>query len=697
MRIALFSCLFFTLAVLAQTADPPPSCDPSPEIAKELKRLDIKENLPSKELLRRQKAILNELLAKYPDNLFIHASYVQTSWGHTNADYRAYTTVVSKYADLAKVHPNSLQFRYLYARALVDIDTPKAIDLLKQDLAIDPTYPWPHLGLAYIERSGKFADKEQVRHNLDSFFAICPGSSNEEAWASIQTHGSPEMAGRYAAKLRQRLVKETDREKLRSLETAWNLEFQAAPVTGHEAIRQRIAADLLRLDTLPGQADASWLSFLKSGHAMAGDQAAVKRIEEKLLTDYPQSPEADAITTARWEREHPYPTATDPDEKKQAYFQADLRRTDEALAKTPGDLNLLFDRLYTLGQVNDTSAAQIRTAADNFFRAQRADPDWGWGSPIHLEIAKIFVKKRVGVELVPGLVEQAGTFYHMARFQSDRESDTSNWRATADLYLKIQSAIILTEAARQLSQPEIAKAAEDALRDVTPPESVQSSFWYATAKFAELEGRKLDALILYHRAIETRSSDVWPPDKEELLASEQRLFHELGGSPATRILWEQKEMKTESADEFIWQKPAKNMPRWELSDLHGKTWKMAALEGKTLLINVWASWCGPCEAEHPYLEKLYQQLKDRPDVQVLTFNIDEEVGKVAPYMQERGFTFPVLLARNYVDDLVPTTELPRNWIVDAHGKWLWEQLGFSGAENWQNIVLQKIQQSKASQ
>jgi hypothetical protein len=98
--------------------------------------------------------------------------------------------------------------------------------------------------------------------------------------------------------------------------------------------------------------------------------------------------------------------------------------------------------------------------------------------------------------------------------------------------------------------------------------------------------------------------------------------------------------------------------------------------------------------EHPYLEKLYQKVKNRNDVLILTFNIDDEVGLVKPYMDQQKFTFPVLLSKNYVEELLPLISIPRNWIVDASGRWRAEQIGFGHDENWENSMLQRLEQTK---
>jgi len=74
--------------------------------------------------------------------------------------------------------------------------------------------------------------------------------------------------------------------------------------------------------------------------------------------------------------------------------------------------------------------------------------------------------------------------------------------------------------------------------------------------------------------------------------------------------------------------------------------------------------------------KLFDEMRDRPDVQPLSFNIDRKIGEVATFLRQQGYTFPVLLASSCVDKLLGEGGILQNWIVDAEGKWLWEQIGF---------------------
>lgn len=142
----------------------------------------------------------------------------------------------------------------------------------------------------------------------------------------------------------------------------------------------------------------------------------------------------------------------------------------------------------------------------------------------------------------------------------------------------------------------------------------------------------------------------------------------------------------------------KPIPAFELPDLTGKTWRLKDLNGKMLLINVWATWCGPCQAELPHLQKLYEKIiKDRSDLQLLTFNIDEDLGLVAPYMKEKGYTFPVLPAYSTVVTLLDGFAIPQNWIVDERGTWRWRQIGWDeGSDSdFEKDMLKQLESAKA--
>ncbi|HUQ95296.1 MAG TPA: TlpA disulfide reductase family protein [Bryobacteraceae bacterium] len=142
-----------------------------------------------------------------------------------------------------------------------------------------------------------------------------------------------------------------------------------------------------------------------------------------------------------------------------------------------------------------------------------------------------------------------------------------------------------------------------------------------------------------------------------------------------------------------WEKPTKEMPAFRLADLDGKVWNLKKLEGKAVLVCVWASWSAPCHILLPKFQHLSDNLKERDDVQVLSLNVDEDLTLAGPFIKKHGYTFPVLPSFVFVGQLVGFLSVPRVWIIDANGRWQWEQIGFdaNSAEEWEAEVMRRLE------
>jgi len=92
----------------------------------------------------------------------------------------------------------------------------------------------------------------------------------------------------------------------------------------------------------------------------------------------------------------------------------------------------------------------------------------------------------------------------------------------------------------------------------------------------------------------------------------------------------------------------------------GEPSSISQLWGKPVLINFWATWCGPCRYEMPYLQQVYEDWPEEALV-LLTINVGERSSQVAQFMQSQGLSFPVLLdsegdvAQRYNVRGIPTT------------------------------------------
>ncbi len=110
-------------------------------------------------------------------------------------------------------------------------------------------------------------------------------------------------------------------------------------------------------------------------------------------------------------------------------------------------------------------------------------------------------------------------------------------------------------------------------------------------------------------------------------------------------------------------------PIFNLEDTNGARISLESLKGKVVLLNFWASWCGPCRQEMPSLEALYQKFKDREFV-VLGLSVDEGGwGPVKSFLQEFPVSFPVLLdADQKATELYEIVRVPETYLINPQGK-----------------------------
>jgi len=109
-------------------------------------------------------------------------------------------------------------------------------------------------------------------------------------------------------------------------------------------------------------------------------------------------------------------------------------------------------------------------------------------------------------------------------------------------------------------------------------------------------------------------------------------------------------------------------PNFTFPGLDGKKVSLADYKGKVVLLNIWATWCAPCVAEMPSMEKLYQELKDE-DFELLAVSVDESgVEVVTPFMKKHKLSFPVLLdTQGDIKSLYQLTGIPESFIMDKDG------------------------------
>jgi peroxiredoxin len=114
--------------------------------------------------------------------------------------------------------------------------------------------------------------------------------------------------------------------------------------------------------------------------------------------------------------------------------------------------------------------------------------------------------------------------------------------------------------------------------------------------------------------------------------------------------------------------PATTAPDFTLHAMGGSNLRLKEQRGRVVMVNFWATWCGPCRQEMPQLNRLYEKYKSSGFV-LLGVNVDDDVAKAAEVARKLGVTFPVLLdTEKTVSKLYDLSTMPSTVIIDREGK-----------------------------
>ena len=112
---------------------------------------------------------------------------------------------------------------------------------------------------------------------------------------------------------------------------------------------------------------------------------------------------------------------------------------------------------------------------------------------------------------------------------------------------------------------------------------------------------------------------------------------------------------------------ASGAPDFTLPSIDGPNLRLQEQRGQVVMINFWATWCGPCRVEMPHLARLYDKYRGY-GFTVLAVNIDEDPYKAASLAKQLGMRFPVLLDKEKkVSRLYDLSTMPSTILVDREG------------------------------
>ena len=118
-------------------------------------------------------------------------------------------------------------------------------------------------------------------------------------------------------------------------------------------------------------------------------------------------------------------------------------------------------------------------------------------------------------------------------------------------------------------------------------------------------------------------------------------------------------------------------PDWTLQDLDGRDVSLKSLRGQIVVIDFWASWCGPCKMAMPHLQQLHDKYKEKP-VKVYSVNCRERGGdaRARSYLKEKKFTYPQLFNGDPAANAYMVRGIPTMYVIGTDGKILHSERGF---------------------
>lgn len=182
-------------------------------------------------------------------------------------------------------------------------------------------------------------------------------------------------------------------------------------------------------------------------------------------------------------------------------------------------------------------------------------------------------------------------------------------------------------------------------------------------------------------------------DKTRLRVSVAYRFHDWNVAPkfAADEFEFRPEADWEKVDSLIGQGPSRDWenrpgsltslgdpaPDVTITPFKGSPVQLADLRGRVVLLNFFATWCGPCKMELPDLQKIWNEFHDNDDFQLFVIDCEESAEIVEAFKDKGGFTFPVALDLDgSVFDRFATMSVPRTYLIDRDGKIIYQCTGY---------------------
>jgi len=268
--------------------------------------------------------------------------------------------------------------------------------------------------------------------------------------------------------------------------------------------------------------------------------------------------------------------------------------------------------------------------------------------------ADVLLQRGLALDRVPALLDTAAKSLDVPNIMLDWD-ETSDQARKIMMDYKLRQRQLVAEAtlraARLLKRPDLATGVKAQIEPPTP-EPLKTERLANLARLAEVEGRTADALAYYQAALHSRKKDpdpVYGRVVDPLMEDARRFWKSTGGTDVAWEMWRKPAVNIQSSEKGTWERPTQRIVDFDLPDLTGKRWRLKSLEGKAVLINVWATWCGPCQVMGPVVDTVAGENEGK--VKVFKINVDENPVTPAQY-GVRGIPTLILFNKGEIVDRI---------------------------------------------
>ena len=140
---------------------------------------------------------------------------------------------------------------------------------------------------------------------------------------------------------------------------------------------------------------------------------------------------------------------------------------------------------------------------------------------------------------------------------------------------------------------------------------------------------------------------------------------------------------------------ARTFPDLEFAGAEGGAVRLSQLKGNVVLVNVWATWCGPCRLELPVVQRMYDRYSDRNFV-VVAVNIDADRKRIEPFMKRYNISLPIYYASPEDAGQMTALGIPSTFLIGPDRTLLDNQVGYSPEVEgkWKQIIEKHLKAPK---